>query len=120
MKILPKELTPELLRLVLPDKNIGSLSINNNILWFDAEPEKHKPSIKWSDISINIDTLIKEIRKKILSFDYELKINYKKDLISIDLCKDDVSLFEAYAYKDELEAFVVVAEWVAKEKGLLI
>ena len=114
MKILPKKLNPELLGLVLNDEVTYVHIIENNQLIYELDNTTEYVE------RINIDTLIKEIRKWILSFDYELKIRYKKDLISIDLCKDGVSLFEAHAYKDELEAFVIIAEWVAKEKGLLI
>ena len=125
MKQLPKELTPELLGLVLGEKvyykdlAMVKVHIGNNELFYS------KKDYKWTGHSINLDTLTRLCK--------EWCYNCKDDSVSIVIYHDHLGKYNAqvdftiatelgeqwFSGDTELEAVIEATHWVDKKKGLI-
>ncbi len=117
MNELPKELTPELLSLVLDEKVVEVNLIQNNNLYF-----KHHIELNWSHQ--NLDTLTRLMKEWVLSKGYGLEViidtdGYMARVTMLGMVGNG-NIRTAFQRKSEFEAVLKDTEWVAKEEGLLL
>ena len=117
MNELPKELTPELLGLVLDDVLVGAITemkpyAENDIVYTTYE----LPTIKYK--ILNIDTLTRLIKEWCWKHKYYLE----SGSMEMGYCSVyehiDTQRFLSKS-KTEFEAVLKATHWVAKEKGLI-
>ncbi len=108
MKELPKELTAELLNLILDEKVIHIDGIKENYLWFYCDNE---PNIN----AINIDTLTR------LILEYIERQGYIYNIFNSTSVQGYVMIIDARKYigKSIFEAVLKATHWVATEKDLI-
>lgn len=121
MKKLPKELTPELLSLVLDEEVIGIGSIDNNVLDYAYTENPMGGEESYIDGFINLDTLEKKMKKWCLKQGYwfDIKITLSECHIKLWHTYLSTDLFKSFKERIELEAITKATHFIAKEIGAI-
>ena len=121
MNELPKELSNELLGLVLDEKYTPyNLMIEDNDLEYSVDV--HSDSLgEYKDKSINLDTLTREMKEWCVKQDFYINswIASGEDNCYAELEDGGFTVWNEYQAPTELETVIQATHYVAKEKGLL-
>jgi len=119
MTKIPKELTPELLSLVLKEEIADRVITDNIQLCGDTMHYMIKDSYM---AQINIDTLTRLCKEWCLEQDGMINVYYHQDTVAVSISLDNgLTKYSSPSMTEysELEAIIKATHWAATEKGLI-
>jgi len=124
MTKLPKELTPELLELVLNEEIYESIMLtnawgatDNHLTYWVARIEPNN----LIEHHINLDTLTRLMKEWMKNEECMLSIYYHMDTVAITIHINGARVYSSNSITNytEFKAVLKATSWIAKEKGLL-